>query len=97
MKYRTVIDLSGDVQLSIASISGGGSKIVKVELNRISAQNLADALLQFAGATSKAAGLGRSVGIPVVDLDPPPEARPVRPVKLGPAKSGGAVYLNKPR
>lgn len=94
MKY-TAIHLNDRLQLSITSISGGGSKSVKVELSRIAAQNFADVLLQFSGATSKSAGLGRSIGIPVLDMDPIPEPRPTRPIKLGAAKHCGPVYLKR--
>ncbi len=99
MKY-TVIHLNDRLQLSITSIGSAASKSVTVELSRIGAQNLADTLLQYSGSTSKAAGLGRSAGIPCIDLDPPPEARPARVVRVGSAKSSGprpVVRLNTPR
>lgn len=92
MKY-TCIRLTDRLEVSISSHSSCASKGITVELSPINAQNFADALLQFSGATSKAAGLGRSIGIPCIDLDPPPEARPARPVKLGSAKSGGPLPM----
>lgn len=67
MKAMAAVTVSNRLELEIQSYGPGG-KSCSVRLNRIMAQHLADALLEYAGAVQKSADRGRITMVGAEDL-----------------------------
>lgn len=65
MSYAS-LDLSKQLELNVQS--GKCGKSVRVKFSRIGAQRLADALIEYAGASRKGYALGPNVRFSVADL-----------------------------